>query len=145
MVEQEEEAAANLVVGEAECGGGGSGESDGRQGGAADEKTNEGGEPEQRGKGGELEGDPCRGRAVVVLLGGRGLEPTGEAPARQRRPRRQQRPPRPAPTLPLIHRTYRRAPRRRLDPAAVGRRRRGQRRALAPTSVLHAQRATPHS
>ena len=117
---EEEEAVVNPVVGEAECGGGGSGESDSRRGGTADEKTNEGGKPEQRGKGGELEGDPCRGRAVIVLLGGQGPEPTGEAPAREHLPRRQQRPPCPATTLPLVHRTRRRASRRRLDPRGGG-------------------------
>lgn len=68
------------MVGEAKRGGG-SGESGGRRGGAADEKTDESGEPERRGKGGELEGDPCRGRAVVVLLGGRGPEPAAASPA----------------------------------------------------------------
>lgn len=47
MVEQDEEAVANPVVGEAECGGGGSCESDGRRGGAAYEKTNEA-EPSRR-------------------------------------------------------------------------------------------------
>ncbi|EAZ15495.1 hypothetical protein OsJ_30906 [Oryza sativa Japonica Group] len=101
----EEEAAANPIVVEVE---------------QPMRRPNEGGKPEQRGKGGELKGDPCRGRAVIVLLGARGPEPTGEAPARERLPRRQQRPPCPATTLPLVHRTRRRASRRRLDPRGGG-------------------------